>query len=72
VPVTAVSPESIVDHGHPEQPLCGRFSGETSDVAPYTVFVVEDDLDTRDMLGRFLELEGYKVELAANGDSVEL
>ena len=32
-----------------------------------TVFVVEDDLDTRDMLGRFLELEGFHVELAANG-----
>jgi CheY-like chemotaxis protein len=31
------------------------------------VFVVEDDVDTRDMLGRFLELEGYHVELAANG-----
>lgn len=32
-----------------------------------TVFVVEDDIDTRDMLGRFLELEGFNVELAANG-----
>jgi CheY-like chemotaxis protein len=32
-----------------------------------TVFVVEDDVDTRDMLGRFLELEGFNVELAANG-----
>ena len=32
-----------------------------------TVFVVEDDVDTRDMLGRFLELEGYHVELASNG-----
>ncbi len=32
-----------------------------------TVFVVEDDNDTRDMLGRFLELEGFQVELAANG-----
>jgi CheY-like chemotaxis protein len=31
------------------------------------VFVVEDDVDTRDMLGRFLELEGYTVELASNG-----
>jgi CheY-like chemotaxis protein len=31
------------------------------------VFVVEDDLDTRDMLGRFLELEGFQVELASNG-----
>jgi CheY-like chemotaxis protein len=32
-----------------------------------TVFVVEDDLDTREMLCRFLELEGYSVESAANG-----
>ena len=32
-----------------------------------TVFVVEDDVDTRDMLGRFLELEGFEVELASNG-----
>ena len=38
-----------------------------SDVAPSTVFVVEDDVDTRDMLGRFLELEGFQVEVAANG-----
>jgi CheY-like chemotaxis protein len=36
-------------------------------VAPSTVFVVEDDVDTRDMLGRFLELEGFQVEVAANG-----
>jgi CheY-like chemotaxis protein len=32
-----------------------------------TVFIIEDDLDTRDMLAKFLELEGYHVELAANG-----
>jgi CheY-like chemotaxis protein len=32
-----------------------------------TVFIVEDDVDTREMLGRFLELEGYRVESAANG-----
>jgi len=32
-----------------------------------TVFIVEDDVDTREMLGRFLELEGYRVETAANG-----
>ena len=32
-----------------------------------TVFVVEDDVDTRDMLGRFLELEGYDVAVAENG-----
>jgi CheY-like chemotaxis protein len=36
-------------------------------VAPCTVFVVEDDVDTRDMMGRFLELEGFAVEVAANG-----
>ena len=29
--------------------------------------IVEDDADTRDMIGRFLELEGYAVETAANG-----
>ena len=33
----------------------------------HTIFIVEDDLDTREMLGRFLELEGYDVETAANG-----
>jgi CheY-like chemotaxis protein len=32
-----------------------------------TVFIIEDDVDTRDMLSRFLELEGYVVEAAANG-----
>lgn len=32
-----------------------------------TIFIVEDDVDTREMLGRFLELEGYHVETAANG-----
>lgn len=32
-----------------------------------TVFIIEDDVDTRDMLAKFLELEGYKVELASNG-----
>ena len=32
-----------------------------------TVFIVEDDVDTREMIGRFLELEGYAVETAANG-----
>jgi CheY-like chemotaxis protein len=32
-----------------------------------TVFIVEDDLDTREMLVRFLELEGYRVESAENG-----
>ena len=32
-----------------------------------TVLIVEDDNDTREMLGRFLELEGYKVETAENG-----
>ena len=37
------------------------------DASSCTVFVVEDDVDTRDMLGRFLELEGFHVELASNG-----
>lgn len=32
-----------------------------------TILVVEDDADTREMLGRFLELEGFRVETAANG-----
>ena len=32
-----------------------------------TVFIIEDDVDTRDMLARFLELEGYHVEAASNG-----
>ena len=32
-----------------------------------TVFIVEDDPDTREMLGKFLELEGFHVETAANG-----
>ena len=32
-----------------------------------TVLIVEDDVDTREMLGRFLELEGFNVETAANG-----
>lgn len=34
---------------------------------PPTVLVIEDDQDTREMLGRFLELEGFNVETAANG-----
>lgn len=32
-----------------------------------TVLIVEDDVDTREMLARFLELEGFHVEMAANG-----
>jgi CheY-like chemotaxis protein len=32
-----------------------------------TVFIVEDDVDTREMLGHFLQSEGYRVETAANG-----
>jgi CheY-like chemotaxis protein len=32
-----------------------------------SVMIVEDDRDTREMLGRFLELEGFTVRLAANG-----
>ena len=33
-----------------------------------TIFIVEDDTDTREMLGRFLELEGFAVWTAANGE----
>jgi CheY-like chemotaxis protein len=29
--------------------------------------IVEDDRDTREMLGHFLELEGFEVRTAANG-----
>jgi CheY-like chemotaxis protein len=36
-------------------------------VSPPTVFVIEDDADTRDMIARFLQLEGFAVETAANG-----
>ena len=32
-----------------------------------TVFIVEDDVDTREMLAKFLELEGFQVEVAING-----
>jgi CheY-like chemotaxis protein len=32
-----------------------------------TILLVEDDADTREMLGKFLELEGYHVEMAVNG-----
>ena len=32
-----------------------------------TVFIVEDDLDTREMLGQFLQIEGFHVETAENG-----
>ena len=32
-----------------------------------TILIVEDDADTREMIGRFLELEGFAVETAANG-----
>lgn len=31
------------------------------------MFVVEDDPDTREMLCRFLEIQGYHVESASNG-----
>ena len=37
-----------------------------------SVMIVEDDRDTREMLGRFLELEGFEVRTAANGqDALE-
>jgi CheY-like chemotaxis protein len=37
-----------------------------SDEMP-SVMIVEDDRDTREMLARFLELEGFDVRQAANG-----
>ncbi len=36
-------------------------------MTPPTIFIVEDDVDTREMLETLLELEGYRVETAANG-----
>jgi CheY-like chemotaxis protein len=32
------------------------------------IMIVEDDRDTREMLERFLELEGFQVRTAANGE----
>ena len=32
-----------------------------------SVMIVEDDVDTREMLERFLQLEGFHVRTAANG-----
>jgi CheY-like chemotaxis protein len=37
------------------------------DVSMPCVLIVEDDRDTREMLARFLELEGFEVREAANG-----
>jgi len=34
---------------------------------PPQVLIVEDDRDTREMLERFLQLEGFEVRTAANG-----
>ena len=64
---TPFRPAWLPDAGTPHRSLRGRITRSTSNVAPSTVFVVEDDVDTRDMLGRFLELEGFQVEVAANG-----
>ena len=33
-----------------------------------TVFIIEDDVDTREMLAKFLELEGYALKLARPTD----
>ena len=33
------------------------------------MLIVEDDRDTREMLGRFLELEGFEVRTASNGQA---
>ena len=32
-----------------------------------SIFIVEDDVDTREMLAKFLELEGFEVAVAVNG-----
>jgi CheY-like chemotaxis protein len=32
-----------------------------------TILIIEDDLDTRDVMSRLLSAEGYNVRLAANG-----
>ena len=34
-----------------------------------TIMIVEDDRDTREMLERFLQLEGFEVRTAANGEA---
>src|SRR5688500_14978016 len=34
---------------------------------PPSIMIVEDDQDTREMLERFLQLEGFDVRTAANG-----
>jgi CheY-like chemotaxis protein len=34
---------------------------------PPSIMIVEDDRDTREMLERFLQLEGFDVRTAANG-----
>ena len=36
---------------------------------PPQILVVEDDRDTREMLERFLQLEGFDVRTAANGEA---
>lgn len=36
---------------------------------PPQVLIVEDDRDTRDMLERFLQLEGFDVRTAPNGEA---
>ena len=41
--------------------------GPAGHLTPPTIFIVEDDVDTREMLETLLELEGYRVETAANG-----
>ena len=35
--------------------------------AAATILLIEDDLDTRDIMARFLSGEGYSVRIAANG-----
>lgn len=45
-----------------------RPSTETTERAPVTIMVVEDDQVLRDLMRRVLEQEGYSVLTAGNGD----
>ena len=40
---------------------------EKNAAGPASVLIIEDDLDTRDIMGRLLTAEGYAVRLASNG-----
>src|SRR5262245_12903522 len=49
----------------PSSPM--RAAGVLPEPRMSSVLIVEDDRDTREMLARFLELEGFEVREAANG-----